>query len=53
MHVKMVHRNRPIHFDVSRLCPRRSIAMLDLIMLAIGLGFFALAVGYTHACDRL
>jgi len=27
--------------------------MLDLIMLAIGLGFFALAVGYTYACDRL
>jgi hypothetical protein len=31
----------------------RSITMLDLIMLAIGLGFFALAVGYTYACDRL
>jgi hypothetical protein len=27
--------------------------MLDLLMLAIGLGFFALAVGYVHACDRL
>lgn len=27
--------------------------MLDVIMLAIGLGFFALAVGYTYACDRL
>jgi len=27
--------------------------MLDLIMLAIGLGFFALSVGYTVACDRL
>ena len=27
--------------------------MLDLIMLAIGLGFFALSVGYTIACDRL
>ena len=31
----------------------RSIRMLDLILLAIGLGFFALAVGYTIACDRL
>jgi hypothetical protein len=30
-----------------------SIAMLDIIMLAIGLGFFALSVGYTVACDRL
>jgi hypothetical protein len=27
--------------------------MLDVIMLAIGLGFFALSVGYTIACDRL
>ena len=27
--------------------------MLDLIMLAIGLGFFALAIGYAYACERL
>jgi hypothetical protein len=27
--------------------------MLDIIMLGIGLGFFALSVGYTIACDRL
>lgn len=27
--------------------------MLDLILLAIGLGFFVLSVGYTYACDRL
>jgi hypothetical protein len=27
--------------------------MLDLIMLAMGLGFFALSVGYAFACDRL
>jgi len=27
--------------------------MLDIILLAIGLGFFALSVGYTVACDRL
>jgi hypothetical protein len=27
--------------------------MLDFIMLAIGLGFFVLSVGYTIACDRL
>jgi hypothetical protein len=32
--------------------PRRA-SMLDIIMLAIGLGFFALSVGYTIACDRL
>jgi len=27
--------------------------MLDLIMLAIALGFFALSVGYTIVCERL
>jgi len=27
--------------------------MLDIVMLAIGLGFFALSVGYTMACDQL
>jgi hypothetical protein len=27
--------------------------MLDVIVLTIGLGFFALSVGYTIACDRL
>jgi hypothetical protein len=31
----------------------RSIHMLDIVMLAIGLVFFALSVGYTVACDRL
>jgi hypothetical protein len=28
-------------------------AMLDVFMLVIGIGFFALAVGYASACDRL
>ena len=28
-------------------------AMLDIIMLALGLGFFVLAIGYTYACERL
>jgi len=27
--------------------------MLDLVLLALGLGFFALTVGYAFACDRL
>ena len=30
-----------------------SIQMLDVIMLAIALGFFALSIGYAYACDRL
>jgi hypothetical protein len=27
--------------------------MLDIVMLAIGFGFFALSVGYAIVCDRL
>jgi hypothetical protein len=27
--------------------------MLDIIMLALGLGFFVLAIGYGYACERL
>jgi len=27
--------------------------MMDAVMLAIGLGFFALSIGYVVACDRL
>jgi len=27
--------------------------MLDLVMLAAGLAFFALSIGYAVACDRL
>ena len=28
-------------------------SMLDIVMLALGLGFFVVAVGYTYACERL
>jgi hypothetical protein len=28
-------------------------AMMDVVMLALGLGFFALSVGYAIACDHL
>jgi len=27
--------------------------MLDVLMLALGLGFFVLAIAYTYACERL
>jgi len=27
--------------------------MLDILMLGLGLGFFALSVGYAYGCDRL
>jgi hypothetical protein len=27
--------------------------MLDVLMLALAFGFFAAAIGYTYACERL
>jgi hypothetical protein len=27
--------------------------MLDIVMLALGLGFFVVAVGYAYACEQL
>jgi len=27
--------------------------MLDLVLVALGLGFFALSVGYAYACEQL
>ena len=39
----------------SRACGTvgKDIQMMDLLMLAIGLGLFALTVGYAYACERL
>jgi hypothetical protein len=31
----------------------RSFPMLDALLISLGLGFFALAVAYAIACDRL
>ena len=30
-----------------------SFVMLDIVMVAIGIGFFGLCFAYTNACDRL
>ncbi|MGY8677626.1 hypothetical protein Q2941_07385 [Bradyrhizobium sp. UFLA05-153] len=39
--------------DSGRARLHRDILMLDIIMLALGFAFFALAIGYTYACERL
>jgi len=51
VHLKALCRKRRLLY--SRAARRWELQMLDLIMLAIGLAFFALSVGYTIACDRL
>jgi hypothetical protein len=36
-----------------RTVHRKEQPMLDVILLAVGLGFFALSVAYAYGCDRL
>jgi hypothetical protein len=36
-----------------RRAVRTEFRPMDILMLALGLGFFGLAVAYTAACDRL
>jgi hypothetical protein len=31
----------------------RRLIMWDVVMLALGLGFFAAGIGYAYACERL
>jgi hypothetical protein len=52
IHLKGVSRKKGSLVYLARRAPKEA-SMLDLIMLAIGLAFFALSVGYTIACDRL
>ena len=35
------------------MCAARSFLMLDIVMLALGLGFFVAGIGYAYACERL
>jgi cell division protein FtsN len=37
----------------SRATTHRNIPMLDLLMLALALGFFVAGIGYAYACERL
>jgi hypothetical protein len=49
----MLHRARELF--APRRCSHciRSIPMLDVVMLGLGLGFFILTLGYAYACERL
>ena len=42
-----------LRIPVALAIRRKEHPMLDILMLAIGLGFFALSIGYAYACDRL
>ena len=42
--------NRPFG---SQFTTHRNIPMLDIVMLALALGFFVAGIGYAYACERL
>jgi hypothetical protein len=52
---------RPVELQPSkaRPCARPAVhfaqehPMLDIVMLALGFGFFAAGIGYAYACERL
>jgi len=37
----------------SRVTAHGNIHMLDILMLALALGFFVAGIGYAYACERL
>jgi hypothetical protein len=52
----LMHRNPPSrqHAMVAGgSAPDKEHHMLDVVMLALGLGLFVAAVGYTYGCERL
>jgi hypothetical protein len=40
-------------FPGTKADPFEECSMLDVLMVALALGFFAVSVGYAYACDRL
>ena len=51
-HAATARRNPETGYAGYRPVPR-SIVMMDILMLALGFAFFALAISYTYACERL
>jgi hypothetical protein len=51
----LIHREplSPATRNAAAASVTRRVSMLDIIVLALGLGFFVVAVGYTYACERL
>jgi hypothetical protein len=51
----LIHRNLlpGARIRRARKQARKEHLMLDVFMVALGLGFFLVVVGYAHACERL
>ena len=42
-----------VAFRTRRVHVAQEHPMLDIVMLALGLGFFVAGIGYAYACERL
>jgi hypothetical protein len=52
----LIHRDQPSPrrgHSFHRYRRDKELFMLDVIMLALALGFFAAGIGYAYACERL
>jgi hypothetical protein len=45
--------DRAESITTARITSHRSAQMWDVVMITLGLGFFAAAIGYTYGCERL
>lgn len=54
LQLKLIYRKVTLPECADGLIGRNgSIQMLDVLMIAMAAGFFALAIGYAYACERL
>ena len=53
----LIYRKMPLPRCAENYCNHiqgnRSIQMMDVLMVALTFGWFALAIGYAYACERL
>jgi len=49
----MKRRRRPRWQIVVRHCQNKGVAMMDIVVLAIGVLFFVLSLAYVKSCDSL
>jgi hypothetical protein len=49
----LIDRNSTVRKTIAAGNRRKEHLMLDVVMLVLGLSFFALGIGYAYACERL
>jgi hypothetical protein len=54
VHPDLAQHAIPEHAEAAHRSTRgKEFLMLDIVMLALGFGFFAAGIGYAYACERL